>query len=63
MRVLFWPTETCLVLNPLKNYLFRCLSLGHMARPGVKGLISVRFFNIQTALASCYHMLSPKTMI
>ena len=26
------------VLNPLKNYLFRCLSLGHIARPGVKGL-------------------------
>ena len=26
------------VLNPLKNYLFRCLSLGHMARLGVNGL-------------------------
>ena len=27
-----------IVPNPLKDYLFRCLSLGHMAFPGVKGL-------------------------
>ena len=27
------------LLYPLKNYLLRCLSVGHMAHPGVKGLI------------------------
>ena len=28
----------CLAHSPLKNYRLRFLSLGHMARPGVKGL-------------------------
>ena len=50
------------VLYPLKSYLLRCLSLGPMARPGVKGLRTPSFNNKVSNLFG--HMLdsSDKTI-